>query len=210
MNSNTKLYKAAFNLLIAIDSSASKILPEKLVGIVKTHAVFAVGAAFIPIPGVDIVASGAAIWGMYLNINKTLGIKLKENIVKTIVSGVATNLLGYAAGVALGSVFKLIPGIGTIAGMALMAGTLYAVTLASGYVYFKALTLLAQKHNGRFDFSADEVKSEVNDFMKNNKESIKDIIKEGKTEYSKNKDSIKPTKEQEREFEKEMERYKNS
>lgn len=108
--------------------------------------------------------------------------KLGESVLKTIASAVATNLAGYAAVLAVGGVMKFIPGIGSIGGAAIMSGALYAVTLASGYVYLKALTALVGK-GGVVD--ENQLKASVDDFLKNNKSEIKDFINEAKKDYKK-------------------------
>ena len=108
--------------------------------------------------------------------------KLGESVLKTIASAVATNLAGYAAVLAVGGFMKFIPGIGSIGGAAIMSGALYAVTLASGYVYLKALTALVGK-GGVVD--ENQLKASVDDFLKNNKSEIKDFINEAKKDYKK-------------------------
>lgn len=179
-NAYKELYEAATALAVALDKSAEKLLPQEIVDIVKLHAKLAVGSAWIPMPGADVAAGAANIWGMYLRINKKVEIPVSENIIKTIGTGVATNLVSYIAMAGAASALKFIPGLGTMGGAILMSASLYAVTLAGGYVYVKALTLLANKGNGTID--VEQIDSAVKDVLAN-KDTIKNFINVAKKDY---------------------------
>ena len=142
----------------------------------------AVGSAWIPIPGADVAAGAAAIWGMYVRINNKLSIPFGENVMKSIGSGVATNLASYAAMSGVASALKFIPGIGTIGGAVLMSATLYGLTLASGWIYLNALSLVAAKKGNAF--SASDISKAVNDLLRD-KTTIKNFIDEAKKTYKK-------------------------
>ena len=58
MSSEQQLLKASIKLVQALDKGADKILPQKIVDIVKLHSKLAVGSSFIPVPGLDL--AGAA------------------------------------------------------------------------------------------------------------------------------------------------------
>lgn len=75
---------------------------------------------------------------------------------------------------------KFISGIGSIGGAVVMSGVLYAVILASEYVYLKALTALLKKEEV---VSGDKLKASVDDFMNNNHSEIKSFINEAKKNY---------------------------
>ena len=91
-----KLLNTAIELVKLLDKTANAALPQELADVVKLHSKLAVGSAWIPIPGVDVAAGATNIWSMYVRINNKLGISVKENVLKTIASGVATNLASYA------------------------------------------------------------------------------------------------------------------
>lgn len=177
-----KLIKAAIELLIAMDKAADKYLAEEIAGVVKLHAKLAVGSAWIPVSGLDVAAGAANIWSMYVRINKKIGLPFGENVVKSIGSGVATNLAGYITMSAAGSALKWIPGIGTIGGAVVMSASLYAITMASGWVYLKALCKLAGQ-KGR-NINACDLNGAVNDVLKN-KSTIKEFIDSAKESYKK-------------------------
>jgi uncharacterized protein (DUF697 family) len=178
-----ELYEAAVALVTVLDKTAEQLLPQEIVDVVKLHSKLAVGSALIPVPGADVAAGAANIWTMYGRVNSKVGISIKDNVLKTVGSGVVTNLASYMAMAGLGSAIKAIPGIGTLTGTALMSASLYAVTLASGYIYVKALTLLANKGNGSIDIT--QIDSAVKEIL-GNKEVIKNFIKAAKSDFKNN------------------------
>jgi uncharacterized protein (DUF697 family) len=122
---------------------------HELTEVVKQHALIGVGAGMIPIPGLDIAALVANVWGMYARINKVLDISFSENALKSIASGVLANIAAVLPGALIarvaGSFVKLIPGLGTIGGMAISAATNVAIMYVMGKVYIKSLEILVLK-----------------------------------------------------------------
>lgn len=180
-NEAVDIFKITKKLVQVMDLAANDLLPNEIVDVVKLHSKLSVGSAWIPIPGVDIAAGAASIWGMYLRINDKLGLSFGENAMKTIGSGVATNLASYAAMSGVASALKFIPGIGTLGSAVIMSGTLYAITLASGYVYLRALCYV-REHFGA-NFSASELSEAVTYILKD-RQTIKGIIESAKRDYS--------------------------
>ncbi|MCM1077466.1 MAG: hypothetical protein NC411_08925 [Bacteroides sp.] len=175
------LMREAYHLSELLDKQSDKLLPKEIADVVKLHSKLAVGSAWIPIPGADVAAGAATIWTMYGRINSRIGVQLKDNILKSVASGVATNLASYAAMSGVASAMKLIPGIGTVGGALVMSGSLYAITIASGWVYLKALCKLAEKDGPMIDMSklGDAMKEILAD------SNVKNIIKQAKKEYKK-------------------------
>ncbi len=182
---SSALLEASIKLVEELDKVAEKSLPEEIAGVVKLHAKIGVGTAWIPVPGADIAASAANIWTMYFRINSKIGVKFGESIIKTIASAVATNLGGYFVCLGVGAALKFIPGIGSIGGAVAESVALYALTLASGYVYLKVLTSMLKKGGV---VNEKNLKEGVDSFLKNNKSEIKNFIKEAKEEYKKEKE----------------------
>jgi uncharacterized protein (DUF697 family) len=182
MDIDGKLLKSSVKLVKLMDKAADETLPRAIADVVKFHSKLAVGSAWIPVPGADVAAGAATIWGMYVRINNKLGIPFGENAMKSIGSGVATNLAGYAVMSGVASALKFIPGIGTIGGAVLMSATLYALTLASGWIYLNALSALAEKKGTAF--STSDISKAVNDMLKD-KSTIKEFIAEAKKTYRK-------------------------
>jgi uncharacterized protein (DUF697 family) len=119
---------------------------------------------------------------MYGRINSKIGLPLTDNLVKSLATGVATNLAtGFVGVLVLQTVLSIIPGLGSIGAAALAGGTGYALTLASGYVYLKLLTRL-------FLSGQDPTKMDENSLSEAARhtaasENMKDIIASAKAAY---------------------------
>lgn len=180
MSNDGNLIKAAQELVRSMGAVADKHLPEKLAKIVKMHSMLAVGAAILPVPGADIAAATVNIWTMYWRINDELSLAFSRNLVKSIAIGVGTNIGGAVAGmVVLGSVFKFIPGIGTVAGAALIASTIYGITIVSGIVYMRAI---AKVLGSSAPLNEANVKQAAEDVLKDRHE-VKRQVKEARDAY---------------------------
>lgn len=180
MDSDKTLVKTAIKLVELMDKTADQSLPTEIANVVKLHSKLAVGSAWIPIPGADMAAGAANIWGMYARINNKLGLPFGENVMKSIGSGVATNLASYVAMSGVASALKFIPGIGSLGGAVLMSASLYGVTLASGWVYLQALCMLAEKKGS--SFSVSDIGDAVNSLLRESS-TIKEFIDAAKKAY---------------------------
>ena len=181
---NAHLLHTAIELVEAMNKQAESMLPSEIADVVKLHSGIAVGSAWIPLPGVDVAVGAGNIWSMYVRINKKIGLSIKDNVLKTIASGVLTNLAGYAAVTGVASALKFIPGIGSVGGGVVLSASLYAITLCSGWVYLKALLLLAKKNNGNINIG--ELGSAIKDIMKD-EDTIKNFIDAAKDDYKNDK-----------------------
>ncbi len=177
-----QLFQVAAELAKVLNLAADESLAGKLAGIVKLHAGIAVGSAFIPVPGADIAAAAANIWTMYVRINKELELPFAENLIKSLATGVVTNLGAAAAAyMVIGSAFKLIPGLGYVGGAAVMSATIYGVTVASGIIYMKAVSkLLSAKNDSQVN--EENLKTAVDEIMKD-KQSVQTMFKTAKEGY---------------------------
>lgn len=112
---------------VSVDRVAAKHLSQKLMDVIKKHAnvVSLAGMAdAIPIPEAGAaVAIGAVIastWKMYAGINECLGISISENKLKSMASGVVSNLagngVGYAAHSVANGVATSVPIFGNVVG----------------------------------------------------------------------------------------------
>jgi uncharacterized protein (DUF697 family) len=179
------LLDAALKLVEAANRQADETLGPDLAGIVKLHAGLAVGAALIPVPGVDLAAGATNIWSMYVRINKKMNLPFAENVVKSLASGVATNLGAACAALAVGEVLKFFPGVGTFIGAAVEASTLFAITVVSGMVYFKILASVLRSRRG-LPATEEDLRTEAERVL-SDKQFIKDSLKEAKKSYRKTK-----------------------
>jgi uncharacterized protein (DUF697 family) len=153
---------------------------RELTGIVKQHALAATGAAFIPVPGLDLAAIVVNTWTMYVRINSAVGIAFGENALKSIAGGVIANLATAIPAVVIGSVagsiLKLLPGVGTAGGIAIGAAANVAMLYVAGKVYLKALEVLL--HSGQ-PLTEENIKNAAKDVAKD-RDFVKGAYAEGK------------------------------
>lgn len=179
-----QLVQAAFKLVQAADKMADANLPEKLADIVKLHAKIAVGGAVLPIPGADIAVTATNIWTMYARINKGLDLPFSENVVKSVAAGFVTNLgVGLIAFLVAASAVKAVPGLGWLGGAALMAGTIYGLTIAAGIVYMNAIARLLEKKSAS-SIGEQDIKTAVKEEMKD-QDALRATIKAAGEEHKK-------------------------
>lgn len=136
----------------------SKTLPDQLISVVEKHKKIQLGASLAQsfIPGAGVAATAAAVaslWKMYYDINQVLGIKISENVGKSLTSAVLTNLGSFAAkgaATAVSEGAKFIPLVGWIASAGISTVTTTAIIYGSAYVYMNALSAMYSA-KGKFD-----------------------------------------------------------
>lgn len=191
--SNNLLVKAGFALCVAMHQSGAEAMGKKIATIVEKHAIgtsaAALGSAWLPGVGssASMVACAGFIWSMYYRINTQLGIPFAKNILKSVATAIGTNLAAGAVGaLAISSAFSFIPGLGSIGASMIMAGTCYATTFASGLVYLKVLTRLAQSNADFSNIGEAELKATAKEVMDH--EDIKGMMKEAKSQFKEAKE----------------------
>lgn len=182
---DTHLMRLILEMLVAMDKNVRGNLPKEVHDCVLSHAFIAASTSIIPIPGASMAANVANIWTMYARINSKVGISLGDNVLKTIASGVAANLGSYVVLLGVGELLKFVPVVGSIAGTAIEAAISYSITLTSAFIYIKAITVLASKKN--VQNNAGDLGAEVEKYMKENADEIKEFMKEAKKAYKESK-----------------------
>ncbi|WYL96866.1 MAG: hypothetical protein HEQ35_26480 [Gloeotrichia echinulata IR180] len=76
---------------------------------------------------------------------------------------------------------KILPGAGTLASYAFMSGTVYAATIAAGYIYMKALAALL-KNKSAGQVKEEDLKAAVATVMED-KATVQSIFKSAKESY---------------------------
>jgi len=162
-----------------------KSIPNELINVVERHKKVQLGASLAQsfIPGAGVVATSAAVaslWKMYYDINNVLGIKISDNVGKSLTSAVLTNLSSAGAQIGATAVSegaKFIPFVGWIASAAISTVTSTAIVYGAAYLYLTALTKMYEAE-GKFDLDYltssledDDFSSEYDDVAK-----IKQII----------------------------------
>jgi len=188
MSSNSHILRAATELVHALNKAVDENLPKEIAEIVKFHSAGAAAAGVASgwVPGFGGLAaagiSAGFIWTMYGRINSKIGLPLSENIVKSVGTGIATNLAAYfVGGLVVSTLLSFIPGVGSVGASIIVGGACYALTLASGFVYLKLLTnlfLSGQDPTKMDDASLKEAASRVA-----SSENIKEVISDAKAEY---------------------------
>lgn len=163
---------------------------ETIQGCAIIAAIAGVGSGWLPGAG-SLVATGAwvaAIWGMYVKVNKDLGISIKDNVLKSLASAILTNILASAGSLILmlvaGFLLSFIPGVGSGGAMVIDGMIGYITVFASGVLYIKLLTKLFKAGKG-FNIAENEVKDAAKDIV--NDSNISEILKEGKRAYKEDK-----------------------
>lgn len=136
----------------------SNTIPDELVSVVERHKKVQLGASLAQsfIPGAGIVATSAAVaslWKMYYDINQVLGIKISDNVGKSLTSAVMTNLTSAGAQIgatAISEGAKFIPFVGWVASAAISTVTSTAIVYGAAYLYLTALTKMYEA-DGKFD-----------------------------------------------------------
>ena len=151
-------------------------------------AVSGVATGWIPGAG-GVIALGvmtATVWGMYVKINKDLGISIKENFLKFIASAFVTNMAANIGSIvlalALSAALSFIPGIGSLASVAIVGIMGYVVVYASAVLYIMLLTRIFKAKGSVDDIaSQEELKSYIDQV--NKEADLSEIVKEGKQAY---------------------------
>lgn len=153
MTINKLLLSSAENLLgKMIDTQARKVMPEQIVEVVNKHCKLAAGMGLVPVPGADFVMGTANMVKMFKGINSALGIENDGIVLKTITSTMLTSLSSRLTTAGISSSLKLLPGVGQVAGALISSVMQYLMGIASGYVYFNALSLIVDD-NGHVTMS---------------------------------------------------------
>lgn len=158
--------KNVSKFIAACDNAGRQVGGPEIVDLIKTHCVVAAGAAvasgWVPGAGGSLAMLTAAgnVWTMYYRINELIGVQFGTDMLKGLATGIAMNIGGsFVAGVAVASLFSLVPGIGSLAASASVGAIAYSVTLASGVIYMNIMTELFNAGINPNSVSAEELES---------------------------------------------------
>lgn len=174
------IYDAAMKLGRATNhGEASALIANDVWDIVNKHAMVAVAAAWVPLPGADLALMAGNTWTMYLRINKRFHISFSDNVLKSIGSGIVSNLTSNIVALSIGSLIKIIPGASLITGTFLSA-LVYATTLTAAWVYLRALARFYESGDG----SEACLRAYVDDVL-GDKAAVRDVFNDAKSSYHK-------------------------
>jgi uncharacterized protein (DUF697 family)/GTP-binding protein EngB required for normal cell division len=128
----------------------SLVLKQKRARAIVVAAATSAGVVGLaPIPFADAALLVPIQVGMLAGVSAAFGLELDEAFFATLVSSVAGTVGATALGrVIVGSLFKLIPGIGSAAGGIITSATAATVTTTLGETYVKVLSKLLEKSHG--------------------------------------------------------------
>lgn len=125
--------------------------------VVAGFATSAAGAAAVPVPFSDFIAIVPIQIGMLAGISASFGLDINKAFLGTLVSSTFTGVAGSFAGRAIvGSLLKLIPGIGSAGGAAISATVAATITTTFGEAYIATLRKLLENDPSK-QLSAEEV-----------------------------------------------------
>lgn len=140
--------------------------------IIKNHMVWSMGAGFIPVPWVDLVAVTAVQLDMIRQLSRVYDVDFKETSGKAIItslSGASVARMGTRA-------VKFIPGVGTILG----GVTLAILSGASTYAIGEVFKLHFDKGGTFLDFDASRLKRMYDEKFEKGKKVAEEMSKEKK------------------------------
>jgi len=161
---------------------------EQVGRIVEQHAVASAVAATASIfpgagPTVAVVAQTAAVYTMYVRINRALGVSLSKNKLKSlataVVSNIAANAASYIAGIVIATGLSFIPGVGSAASAMIIAGLGYATMVVAALSYSSILNAIGTRNIAVL--SEDELREIARDEM--SKRDISGEMKEFSAAY---------------------------
>lgn len=128
------------NALAVEPAVAETVVPEltrdqQAMALVKRYVPWTAVAGLVPLPLVDMAALISVQLHMLSKLSKIYDVPFKENGVKSIVTTLLGTVISSGVGASLGSIFKVIPVVGTIFGIAATPGMYSAATYAVGRIF---------------------------------------------------------------------------
>lgn len=167
----------------------SEEVAEDIAKIISMHALGAAASgaatAWIPGAGATVATAGqiAFIWSMYVRISDRVGINLSKKKLKFLGSAIVSNLASAAGSYLAATAISLIPGVGSVAAVLLMAGAGYALVTVAGIIYINLMSSLIKTGADMTAMSDEELKAKMTEIMK--EQNIKGMMKDAQTEYVK-------------------------
>lgn len=108
---------------------------QQAMALVKGYVPWSAGAGLLPLPVFDMLALTAVQLRMLSKLSAMYGVPFFENGVKSIVSSLLGTVISTNLGVALGSLVRVVPLVGTVAAMVSVPTLYSAATYAIGRVF---------------------------------------------------------------------------
>jgi uncharacterized protein (DUF697 family) len=102
---------------------------------IRRHVPWAAGAGVLPLPGVDLAGIAAVQLHLMADLAELYAVPFRREAAKSLAATLMATLLERGIAGGLGSVAKLVPGVGTLLGLAVLPGLAAAGTYALGRVF---------------------------------------------------------------------------
>jgi uncharacterized protein (DUF697 family) len=103
--------------------------------IVRRHMPWAAGAGLVPLPGVDLASIATVQLHMMTALATHYGVAFNRDAAKSVAATLMATVLERSLAGGMGSLIKLLPGVGTVAGLLVLPGMAAAATYAMGRVF---------------------------------------------------------------------------
>jgi|SRR5215470_15251488 len=131
---------------------------DRTEGILKRNCLWAGGLGLIPIPIVDLAAVSGIQLKMLHELTKFYGLENDEKLGKKVISSLIGGLVPSTLGPVVGSMLKVVPLVGSVAGFLTQPAFSYAATYAIGKVFVRHFeqggTLLTLDPKKEYEYQA--------------------------------------------------------
>lgn len=131
----------------AIGAASADVMSEVNVGVrkirsdlaISNHVTIALGAGFIPVPFVDFAAVTGVQVDLLYKLCKVYGVSFSKEAARSVITSLVGASIPSVSATFLASALKLIPGVGTVAGMFITPVVSGVTTYAVGKVFVEHL-----------------------------------------------------------------------
>ena len=164
---NNVIPEALRNTLAAVQKANLKMKLRKANAIVATAAAAAAATGAIPIPFTDAAVLVPEQIGMIASITAVFGVPIEKATVTALLSAtigtVGTTVMGKTV---VSSLFKMIPGVGSVAGGVISASVAAALTAALGEAYIAIMMMVSKGEMSISELDTAEGKAKISSIFK--------------------------------------------
>ena len=153
--------------LMSVQQVNLKLKQKRAPAAVAAGAVAAAAAGAAPIPFADAAVLVPTEITMLASITAIFGFDISKAVLTTLISSiVGTSGATFAGKAIVSNLFKLIPGLGTLAGGAISAATASTMTIALGEAYIGVMTAMFKGEITPKDLETKQGKQKITDMFK--------------------------------------------
>lgn len=164
---NNVIPEALRNTLAAVQKANLKMKLRKANAIVATAAAAAAATGAIPIPFTDAAVLVPEQIGMIASITAVFGVPIEKATITALLSAtigtVGTTVMGKTV---VSSLFKMIPGVGSVAGGVISASVAAALTAALGEAYIAIMMMVSKGEMSISELDTAEGKAKISSIFK--------------------------------------------